>query len=160
MGNSASGASSSSTTMTEDGIEWKIVGLNSINKKLMSETRTTKEGCPWRIMSKSPYPMLPKKPDDYLALYVDIDPSGPTAGWSFNANIQIDIVNQKTTSIEPAFHHRSQHVFNIKEPDWGWFRFATFRELIERGAIENDSIIIRAQIELLPPDLKIGRAHV
>ena len=94
----------------------------------------------WRLLFRS------STNKDFAGIFIDCRPKSPSSKWNCTATIRIVLKNH----LGKDLIRNSTHQFRQDDSDWGWVKFAFWKDLIDptKGFIKNDSISISADIKV------------
>lgn len=131
---------------------FKVENIHSLKETALSPPHYARN-LPWKIMvMPRTNPGAPMdRTQKCLGFFLQCNGETESSAWSCYASAELTLVPQKP-GIEP-FSRRIQHLFFIKENDWGFSHFMTFSDLLEpdKGFIKDDSIILEVFVQADAP---------
>ncbi|XP_026679334.1 ubiquitin carboxyl-terminal hydrolase 7-like [Diaphorina citri] len=121
---------------------FKVENIHNLKDTALSPPHYARN-LPWKIM------VMPTT--RYLGFFLQCNGETESSAWSCYASAELILVPQKP-GVEP-FSRRIQHLFFIKENDWGFSHFMTFSDLLDpdKGFIKDDSIILEVCVQADAP---------
>uniref|UniRef100_A0A8D8Y3K7 Ubiquitin carboxyl-terminal hydrolase 7 n=2 Tax=Cacopsylla melanoneura TaxID=428564 RepID=A0A8D8Y3K7_9HEMI len=126
---------------------FKVENISNLKDTALSPPHYARN-LPWKIMvMPRNNPSVPMdRSQKCLGFFLQCNGETESSAWSCYASAELTLIPQKA-GIE-SFSRRIQHLFFIKENDWGFSHFMTFNDLLDpdKGFIKDDSIILEVHV--------------